>query len=62
VESSGNSNTKDVLRSAAWMTKTTSAYEKTLEKVGISVGAYNSSGRYSDYLSSILPSNIDKKE
>ena len=25
-------------------------------------GAYNSSGRYSDYLSSILPSNIDKKE
>ena len=112
VESSGISNTKDVLRSAAWMTKTTSAYEKTLEKVGISVGAdnklevdedklkeadigtlkdlftghnsyaskmndkahsitnaaaraggtYNSSGRYSDYLSSILPSNIDKKE
>ena len=24
--------------------------------------AYNSTGRYTDYLSSILPSNIDKKE
>ena len=112
IESAGSSNTKDVLRNAAWMTKTTKSTERLLERVGISVGAdnkleldedaikkadistlksvftgynsfaskvydkaqsmtnaaaraggtYTSTGNYSDVLSSILPSNIDKKE
>ena len=112
IESAGNSSTKDVLRNAAWMTKTTKSTERLLERAGISVGAdnkleldedalkkadistlksvftgynsfaskvydkaqsmtnaaaraggtYTSTGNYSDVLSSILPSNIDKKE
>ena len=112
IESAGNSNTKDILRNAAWMTKTTKSTERLLERAGISVGAdnkldldedalkkadistlksiftgynsfsskvydkaqsmtnaaaraggtYTSTGNYSDVLSSILPSNIDKKE
>ena len=112
IESAGNSNTKDVLRNAAWLTKTTKSTERLLEKAGITVGAdnkleldedalkkadigtlksiftgygsyiskvydkaqsittaaataggtYTNTGRYSDALASILPSNIDKKE
>ena len=112
VEKAGESDTKNVLRNAAWMTKTTKATERLLERAGISVGAdnkleldedalkkadistlksvftcynsfeskvydkaqsmtnaaaraggtYTSTGNYSDVLSSILPSNIDKKE
>jgi len=46
IESAGSSNTKDVLRNAA-------------ARAG---GTYTSTGNYSDVLSSILPSNIDKKE
>ena len=41
VESAGESDTKDVLRNAVWMTKTTSAYEKTLAKVGITISGSN---------------------
>ena len=41
VESAGESDTKDVLRNAVWMTKTTSAYEKTLAKVGITISGNN---------------------
>ena len=41
VESAGESDTKDVLRNAVWMTKTTSAYEKTLAKAGITISGNN---------------------
>ena len=41
VEAAGNSNTKSVLRNGAWMTKTTSAHQKTLNKVGIYIGKGN---------------------
>lgn len=41
VEGAGESNNKNVLRNAAWMTKTTSMSERLLNKVGISVGSGN---------------------
>lgn len=41
IEQAGESNTKDVLRNAAWMTKTTSVSEGLLAKVGITVGSGN---------------------
>ena len=41
VEGAGESNNKNVLRNAAWMTKTTSMSERLLNKVGISVGGGN---------------------
>ncbi|WP_294307303.1 hypothetical protein [Pseudobutyrivibrio sp.] len=41
VEEAGNSNTKAVLRNAAWMTKTTSVNRELLAKVGISIGKGN---------------------
>ena len=112
LDGAAESNTKDVLRSATWMIKTTEVNEDLLNKVGISVGAnnklevdedklkssdiktlktlftgynsfaskmsdkgrsitnaaargggsYNSQGRYSDALSSLLPRAVDKKE
>ncbi len=112
VEAAAESNTKEVLRNAVWMTKTTSVSEGMLEKVGITIGSgnkleldeeklkeadintlknlfagynsyaskiydkaqaitiaaarsrgsYNKSGKYSDVMSSILPSDFDKKE
>lgn len=112
LDGAADSNTKDVLRSATWMIKTTEVNEDLLNKVGVSVGAnnklevdedklrssdiktlktlftgynsfaskmsdkgraitnaaargggsYNSQGRYSDALSSLLPRAIDRKE
>ena len=41
VEAAGESNTKSVLRNAAWMTKATSAHERLLNQVGISIGKGN---------------------
>ncbi|MCR4643022.1 MAG: hypothetical protein K5697_13475 [Lachnospiraceae bacterium] len=41
VEGAGESNNKNVLRNAAWMTRTTSMSERLLSKVGISVGSGN---------------------
>ncbi len=41
VDGAGESNTKDVLRHGAWMTKTTSINEGMLGKVGISIGKGN---------------------
>ncbi|MCR5768498.1 MAG: hypothetical protein K6G45_08420 [Lachnospiraceae bacterium] len=41
VDGAGESNTKDVLRHGAWMTKTTSKNEGMLGKVGISIGKGN---------------------
>ena len=41
IESAGNSNVKEVLRNAAWMTETTSSSERLLGKVGITVGSGN---------------------
>ena len=41
VEEAGNSNNKDVLRNAVWMTTATSSNEKLLNKVGITVGSDN---------------------
>ena len=41
VEKAGESDTKIVLRNAAWMTKTTSVSEGMLAKVGITIGSGN---------------------
>ena len=41
IESAGESDTKDVLRNAVWMTKTSFAYEKTLAKAGITISGNN---------------------
>lgn len=41
VEEAGNSNTKDVLRNAVWMTGMTSKTSNLLEKVGITIGKGN---------------------
>ena len=41
VEKAGNSDSKDVLRNAVWMTGTTGATGKTLSRVGITVGKDN---------------------
>ena len=41
VEQAGDSNDKNVLRNAAWMTKTTSLTENLLSKAGISITAGN---------------------
>ena len=41
IESAGDSNVKEVLRNAAWMTETTSSSERLLGKVGITVGSGN---------------------
>ena len=41
VEQAGNSNSKDVLRNAVWMTGITEANENMLSKIGITVGKGN---------------------
>ena len=41
VEDAGKSYTKDILRNASWMTKTTSVSEGLLKKVGITIGKGN---------------------
>lgn len=41
VEGAGNSNTKNVLRNAAWMTNMTSKNENLLAKAGITIGKGN---------------------
>lgn len=41
VDESGKSNTKDVLRNAAWMTNITSKTENLLAKIGIQIGKGN---------------------
>lgn len=41
VEKAGNSDSRDVLRNAVWMTGTTGATGKTLARVGITVGKDN---------------------
>lgn len=41
IEKAGNSDSKDVLRNAVWMTGTTGATGKTLSRVGITVGKDN---------------------
>lgn len=41
VEQAGNSNSKDVLRNAVWMTGITESNENMLSKIGITVGKGN---------------------
>ncbi len=41
LDKAGESNNRDVLRNAVWMTSTTSANSKMLEKVGITIGSGN---------------------
>ena len=41
IEQAGESNSKEVLRNAVWMTGTTEANENVLSKIGITVGKGN---------------------
>ena len=41
VEQAGNSNSKDVLRNAVWMTGITESNENMLSNIGITVGKGN---------------------
>lgn len=53
VEQAGNSNSKDVLRNAVWMTGITESNENMLSKIGITVGNNRTYGKckiwYKDY-------------